>query len=86
MATITTAATSHFSGTTPTHCSPVSRFFHSGSKTRRSNLFLIRTLNSRQVKRSFSVKNVSSEPKQKLKNPVTDEGACVFTFFCYDFF
>ncbi|KAF2313639.1 hypothetical protein GH714_012539 [Hevea brasiliensis] len=67
-------ATSHFSATS--HCSPVSRFVDFGSRSGgkwRSNLFLIRTLRSRSLTRSFSAKNVSSEPKTKFKDPISDE-------------
>ncbi|KAG8659602.1 alpha-1,4 glucan phosphorylase L isozyme, chloroplastic/amyloplastic [Manihot esculenta] len=71
-----TTTTSHFSATS--HCSSVSKFvdFGSGSGGKwRSNLLLIRTLRSRSLTRSFSVKNVSGEPKTKLKNPISDGDA-----------
>ncbi|KAG8659604.1 alpha-1,4 glucan phosphorylase L isozyme, chloroplastic/amyloplastic isoform X1 [Manihot esculenta] len=70
------ATTSHFSATS--HCSSVSRFVDFGSRSGgkwKSNLLLIRTLRSRPLARSFSVKNVSSEPKTKLENPISGEDA-----------
>ncbi|KAA8530419.1 hypothetical protein F0562_005128 [Nyssa sinensis] len=74
-------ATSPFSATstwprpvTFSHCCSISRFIDFSSRNRSSNLFLIRTSNFGRVKRSFSVKNVSSEPEQKLKDPITEEG------------
>uniref|UniRef100_A0A5B7BGQ6 Alpha-1,4 glucan phosphorylase n=1 Tax=Davidia involucrata TaxID=16924 RepID=A0A5B7BGQ6_DAVIN len=56
------------------HSCSISRFIAFSSRNRSSKLFLIKTSNLRRVKRSFSVKNVSSEPKQKLQDPITDEG------------
>ncbi|KAK0585600.1 hypothetical protein LWI29_031109 [Acer saccharum] len=51
--------------------SPLSRFIQFGSRNR---LFLIRTLNSSRLKTpSFCVRNVSSEPKQKLNHLVVSE-------------
>ncbi|KAK1563608.1 hypothetical protein Q3G72_029930 [Acer saccharum] len=51
--------------------SSLSRFIQFGSRNR---LFLIRTLNSSRLKTpSFCVRNVSSEPKQKLNHPVVSE-------------
>ncbi|KAG2715560.1 hypothetical protein I3760_03G084100 [Carya illinoinensis] len=50
------------------HCTSLSGFFDFGSRSSGSKLFSIRTLTSRPVRRYFSVKNVSSEPKPKLKD------------------
>ncbi|XP_065855732.1 alpha-1,4 glucan phosphorylase L isozyme, chloroplastic/amyloplastic [Euphorbia lathyris] len=57
------------------HCRSGSRFvdFGSGSSKWRSNLLLIRTLRSSPVRRSFSVQNVSSQQKPKLKDQVSNE-------------
>ncbi|CAL5370711.1 unnamed protein product [Camellia sinensis] len=75
-------ATSPFSATSTktesfSHFSSISRCIHFSSRIRSSNLFLIRTSCFRRLKRSFTVKNVSSDPKHKLKDPITDEGAAI---------
>lgn len=51
-----------------------SRFIDFKCRSSKSKLFFIRTLNPRPLRRSFSVKSVSSEPTQKLKDPIADEG------------
>ncbi|XP_002526085.2 alpha-1,4 glucan phosphorylase L isozyme, chloroplastic/amyloplastic isoform X1 [Ricinus communis] len=59
-------------------CSGVSRFVHFGAKSSskwRSNLLLIRTFRSRPVSTSFSVKNVSTEPKTKIVDSLSHEAA-----------
>ncbi|KAL7190587.1 hypothetical protein ACSBR2_022798 [Camellia fascicularis] len=75
-------ATSPFSATSTktesfSHFSSISRCIHFSSRVRSTNLFLIRTSCFRRSKRSFTVKNVSSDPKHKFKGPVTDEGAAI---------
>ncbi|CAL5325894.1 unnamed protein product [Camellia sinensis] len=75
-------ATSPFSATSTktesfSHFSSISRCIHFSSRIRSSNLFLIRTSCFRRLKRSFTVKNVSSDPNHKLKDPITDEGAAI---------
>ncbi|XP_062106543.1 alpha-1,4 glucan phosphorylase L isozyme, chloroplastic/amyloplastic isoform X2 [Humulus lupulus] len=71
-------ATSQFSAS----CSRARAFPHYESRSRlidftcrssKSKLFLIRSLNRKPLRRSFSVKSVSSEPTQKLKDPIADE-------------
>lgn len=56
------------------HNGSLSRLIRFGSTSRRSKLSLIRTLKSRPVSTSFSVKNVSSEPMQRVKDTVAEEG------------
>uniref|UniRef100_A0A803QKT2 Alpha-1,4 glucan phosphorylase n=1 Tax=Cannabis sativa TaxID=3483 RepID=A0A803QKT2_CANSA len=73
-------ATSQFSAS----CSRTRPFPHYESRSRlidftcrssKSKLFFTRSLNRKQSRRSFSVKSVSSEPTQKLKDPIADEEA-----------
>ncbi|XP_077223367.1 glycosyl transferase, family 35 [Tasmannia lanceolata] len=54
------------------HYNSISRFIDFTSRTTKSKLFLIKTLDSRRRSRSLSVKNVSSD--QKLKESVSEEG------------
>ncbi|XP_009764309.1 alpha-1,4 glucan phosphorylase L-1 isozyme, chloroplastic/amyloplastic [Nicotiana sylvestris] len=58
-----------------THYASNSRLIGFNSRNRSSKLFLTRTSEFRGVKRCFHVKSVSSEPKQKVQDPVTEEGA-----------
>ncbi|XP_057952938.1 alpha-1,4 glucan phosphorylase L isozyme, chloroplastic/amyloplastic [Malania oleifera] len=72
-------ATSSFSSTQAeafTHCRSLPRFADFSSRSRSYKLFLLGTSNSRSlgVRRSLSVKSVSSEPAQKVKDPVAEEG------------
>ncbi|GFY86990.1 glycosyl transferase, family 35 [Actinidia rufa] len=54
-------------------CNSISRLVDFGSRQRNSKFFLIRTSTLRRVKRSLTVKNISSEPKQRLKDLTTEE-------------
>ena len=47
----------------------------------KSRLLLVRTSSWRSPKRTLVVRNVSSEPTQKLKDPVADEGSLLFLWF-----
>ncbi|XP_059449298.1 alpha-1,4 glucan phosphorylase L isozyme, chloroplastic/amyloplastic [Corylus avellana] len=58
-----------------TQCNSLTRLFGFGSRSSRSKVLSIRTLSSRPSRRRFSVKNVSGETKQKLKDPITEEEA-----------
>lgn len=55
------------------HCNSISRFVDRGFINRNSKLFLLRTSTYRPLRRSFLVKNVSSEPKQRSKQSITEE-------------
>ncbi|XP_009629905.1 alpha-1,4 glucan phosphorylase L-1 isozyme, chloroplastic/amyloplastic [Nicotiana tomentosiformis] len=57
------------------HYASNSRLIGFNSRNRSSKLFLTRTSDFRGVKRCFHVKSVSSEPKQNVQDPVTEEGA-----------
>lgn len=57
-----------------THYASNSRLIGFNSRNRSSKLFLTRTSDFRGVKRCFHVKSVSSEPKQNVQDPVTEEG------------
>ncbi|KAL6961759.1 Alpha-1,4 glucan phosphorylase L-1 isozyme, chloroplastic/amyloplastic [Sarracenia purpurea var. burkii] len=75
-------ATSQFSATSTgadvfSHSNSISRVVDFSYRYRNSKLFLIRPSSLGKVQRSFTVKNISSEPKQKLKDRVTDEGAAI---------
>ncbi|CAK9186034.1 unnamed protein product [Ilex paraguariensis] len=72
-------ATSRFSAPSTraeslSHCSSISRCLDFSSRNRSSSLVLTRTRRLRRVKLSSSVRNVSSEPTQKIQDPITDEG------------
>ncbi|XP_057491299.1 alpha-1,4 glucan phosphorylase L isozyme, chloroplastic/amyloplastic-like [Actinidia eriantha] len=58
-------------------CNSISRLVDFGSRQRNSKFFLIRTSTLRRVKRSLTVKNISSEPKQRLKDLTTEEGYAI---------
>ena len=62
------------------------------SRPTKSKVLLMRTWSSRTltVRRSFSVNNVSSDSKQKLNDPITQQGLCFalilsFHFYFYHF-
>lgn len=55
------------------HCNSISRFVDPGFINRNSKLFLLRTSTYRPLRRSFLVKNVSSEPKQRSKQTITEK-------------
>ncbi|GMN42136.1 hypothetical protein TIFTF001_011357, partial [Ficus carica] len=57
------------------HCDSRSKFIDFGLRSTNSRLLFVRTLNRRPLRRSFSVKSVSSDPTQKLQYPITDEEA-----------
>lgn len=50
-----------------------SKFIDFSCRRSKSKLFLSRTMNPRPLRRSFLVRNVSSEPTQKLKNPIVEQ-------------
>ncbi|XP_062151077.1 alpha-1,4 glucan phosphorylase L isozyme, chloroplastic/amyloplastic isoform X1 [Alnus glutinosa] len=55
-----------------TQCNSLATVFGFGSRSIGSKMLSIRTLSSRPSRRCFSVKNVSGETKQKLKDPITE--------------
>ena len=76
-------ATSRFSATSTrvealSHCNSISRLVNFSARQRIPKFFLIRTSTFRRVERSLKVKNISSEPKQRLKDPTTGEGLSLF--------
>ena len=55
-----------------------------GSGNKAKQLMLMRKWQVRPMRRSFSVRNVSSEPQQKVKDPVTEkEGSISFVVSLY---
>lgn len=55
-----------------------------GSGNKAKQLMLMRKWQVRPLRRSFSVRNVSSEPQQKVKDPVAEqEGSIFFVVFIF---
>ncbi|XP_052196352.1 alpha-1,4 glucan phosphorylase L-1 isozyme, chloroplastic/amyloplastic isoform X1 [Diospyros lotus] len=59
------------------HCNSISRLIDFSSRNWNAKLFLTRESSLGRLRRSFTVRNVSSQPKQKLNDPITEEGAAV---------
>lgn len=84
-------ATSRFCATssgaeTFLHSSSFSRLIDCGYRSSKSRLLFVRTARLPPLRRTFLVKCVSSEPKQKLKDSVTEQGGtvfCVLSFSSY---
>ncbi|XP_043705073.1 alpha-1,4 glucan phosphorylase L-1 isozyme, chloroplastic/amyloplastic-like [Telopea speciosissima] len=66
---VTSTRTNPFTG-----CNSMSRFIDFSSRNSNFKLLLVRTSNSQHFRRSLVVRNVASDQKQILKEPVTEEG------------